>query len=651
MEAFGIYLLKVSALMGVFYLAYMLFLRKETFFNSNRWFLLLGLITSVVMPFITYTKVIWVDPVPVVYHYNETSLPANYTSIAADPGFEINWFLVLTVAYGIGIALFFLKFLVDCFAVKQLLDKPKAIRRSNFYLIDTEKVQSPFSFFNYIVYNSSVLKEEELENILQHELVHSAQKHSFDMMFAQLFCIIFWFNPIVWLYKKAIAQNLEFIADAEATKNIDDIKSYQKTLLKVTMQSQCIAITNPFYQSLIKKRIVMLNTNQSNKRNVWKYFVVLPLLAFFMFQFQMKVLAQEKSAPVIENKRERKEVVSVVIDKNTSDAEIKKDIEMLKNDFGVTLKVSKIKRNSKGEIIAIKVDFKDKDGRKGTSQVSSDEPIQPIRFFKEMDENGKGAIGFGAPKDRGPREGLAKIKTLRHLNDEGDDVEISIEGDEDTFDWADVIGIDPPLPPDAPEVPNTLDAPGAPKPPKAPKTIKKSVVVKQNDGKKEVWINGEKVNEDVLGEMDFKDMEKTFAFSFDTKGPKGEKGSKGSKNIIAEEIEVIQDGDKKIIITTRDKDGKTKRTVETIDVKKITDETRAEMERIRPEIENARKEAMEARKRAMEEHREAMKAHKEAMEAHKAAMKEREKAMLEAAKAREEAAKAREEAAKARKNN
>ncbi len=69
----------------------------------------------------------------------------------------------------------------------------------------------------------------------------------------------------------------------------------------------------------------MLNTNQSNKRNVWKYFVVLPLLAFFfMFQFQMKVLAQEKSAPVIENKRERKEVVSVVIDKNTSDAENQK---------------------------------------------------------------------------------------------------------------------------------------------------------------------------------------------------------------------------------------------------------------------------------------------------------------------------------------
>lgn len=654
MEALGIYLLKVSALMGVFYLAYFIFLRKETFFNSNRWFLLAGLITSLVLPFVTYTKIIWVDPAPVVYDYNAVSQAYHYVPVQ-EPAFEINWFQVVLVLYGIGISLFFIKFLMDCFTIKKLIEKPKAIKRSNFYLIDTEKVQSPFSFFNYIVYNSTTLKDDELENILQHELVHSAQKHSFDMMIAQIFCIAFWFNPIVWLYKKAIAQNLEFIADAEATKNIDDIKSYQKTLLKVTMQSQCIAITNPFYQSLIKKRIVMLNKNQSSKKNAWKYLVVLPLLAFFMFQFQMRVLAQEKTLPKVESRQQTKNVISVEIDKNSTDAEIKKYVEMLKNEYGVNLKISKVKRNSKGEITAIKVEYKDKDGRKGTSQTESDSPIHPIRFFKEMDENGKGAIGFGAPKERGLREGLAKIKTIKHLNEDGEEVQVIVEGDDDeAFDWADVIGIDPPLPPDAPDAPNVIDAPtppdapGAPKAPRAPKMMKKNVVVKQNGNKREVWVNGEKVTENIVGDMDFSDMEKSFAFNFDTKGSKGEKGS---KNFTDEEIEVIQDGDKKIVIVSKGKDGKGKRTIETIDVKKITDETKAEMERIRPEIEKAQKEAMEARKRAMEEHKEAMKAHKEAMEAHKEAMKEREKALLESQKAREEAAKAREASAKARKNN
>ncbi|MCG2612095.1 hypothetical protein LZZ90_11310 [Flavobacterium sp. SM15] len=609
MEAFGIYLLKVSALMGIFYLAYLIFLRKETFFNSNRWFLLAGLVTSMVMPFITYTKVIWVDPEPVVYNYNEASLSTDYAPIApiAEPSFEINWFLVLAAIYGIGISIFLIKFFIDCFAIKQLIDKPKAIRRSNFYLIDTEKVQSPFSFFNYIVYNSSTLKEDELENILQHELVHSAQKHSWDMMIAQIFCIAFWFNPIVWLYKKAIAQNLEFIADAEATKNIDDIKSYQKTLLKVTMQSQCIAITNPFYQSLIKKRIVMLNANQSNKRNSWKYFVVLPLLAFFMFQFQMKVLAQEKSLPRVENRQENLKVISMVIDKNTSDAEIKKDIETIKKEAGVTLKVSKVKRNSNGEITAIKVDYKDKDGKKGTTQVASDEPIQPIHFFKETDQNGKGSIGFGAPRGRGPREALAKIKTIKRLNDDGEDVQVIVEGDEEgDFDWADMLGIDPPLPPDAPDAPDGLDVPSvpdAPGAPKAPRMVKKNIVIKQNGDKKEVWINGEKVTEDVLGKMDFEEFGK--AFTFDFKGPKGPKGEKGSRAFI------FSDEDGNMVISRKEIEKIRK---EAIDGARIqVKEARKRMEEMRPEIEKAKIRVREVQPE-MEKFREEMQKAKEEMQ-------------------------------------
>jgi len=95
----------------------------------------------------------------------------------------------------------------------------------------------------------------------------------------------------VWLYKKAMLQNLEFIADSEALKNISDKKSYQITLLKVTTHENCVAITNPFYQSLIKKRIVMLNKNQSKKVNSWKYALIIPILIGFLFYFQVNVVA------------------------------------------------------------------------------------------------------------------------------------------------------------------------------------------------------------------------------------------------------------------------------------------------------------------------------------------------------------------------
>lgn len=388
----------------------------------------------------------------------------------------------------------------------------------------------------------------------------------------------------------------------------------------------------------------MLNKNQSDKKNSWKYLVVLPLLAFFMFQFQMRVLAQEKVQSKFENHDTQRKTVSVIIDKDATDAEIKKDVEMLKKESGVTLKVSKVKRNSKGEIIAIKVDYKDKDGKKGTSQVAGDEPIQPIHFYKEVNENGKGTIGFGKPNRSGRGEGVAKVKRIKHISEDGEeDVQVIVEGDDD-FGWTHNFDFDfdhpsPPSPPDAPafeDLPSPPDAPEAPGAPRAPKNMKKTVVVKQDGNKKEVWVNGEKVTEEIVG-----DIEADKVYFYDSKGPKGEKGEKGEKGskirIPDQEVEVIHDGDKKIVIVTKGKDGKTKRTVETIDVKKINDDVKAEMERMRPEIEKAKKEAMEARKQGMEARKQAMKEREEALKAREKALEEREKALEEAEKAKEAA--------------
>jgi len=344
-------------------------------------------------------------------------------------------------------------------------------------------------------------------------------------------------------------------------------------------------------------------------------------------------LAQEKTNPISENRQDSQKVVKVVIDKNTTDAEIKKDAEMLKNDFDITLKVSKIKRNSKGEITGIKIKFKDNEGNSADSQYDSKTPIQPIQIVKEFGGDKFFGIGTKDFFDR-QKSGLVNVKRIKHISEDGEDVQVIIEGDENDFDWADLIGIDPPLPPDAPDAPDAPsaidmpsppDAPGAPKAPKAPKMMKKNVVIIQNGNKEEVWVNGKKVTENIVGNMDPENVGNIFVYN--TKGEKGPKGEKGSKNFTNEEIEVIHDGDKKIVIVSKDKDGKGKRTIETIDVRKVMDETKAEMERIRPEIEKAKKEAMEARKDAMKEREEAMKRREEALKAKEEALKAREEAM------------------------
>jgi hypothetical protein len=191
----------------------------------------------------------------------------------------------------------------------------------------------------------------------------------------------------VWLYKKAILQNLEFIADSEATKAISDKKAYQLTLLKITTQENFVAITNHFYQpslsagkSLIKKRIVMLNKNQSNKRNSWKYLLILPLLGAFVFLFQVKVIAQEKESS--EQEITNKEIpFYIVIDKNMSEKAIKESSSVAKSNFNVVLNFSKIKRNSNGEITAIKVTYTGKKGLSGATEINETKPIKTFTFF------------------------------------------------------------------------------------------------------------------------------------------------------------------------------------------------------------------------------------------------------------------------------
>jgi hypothetical protein len=393
METLFIYLVKSSGLIGMFYLAYIILLRKETFFNSNRWFLLAGLITSVVLPLVVFTKIVWVDPSPTNFDWSKIPV----TTVVENEAFEINRYLVFALVYLIGILGFLVKLVVDFYSVSKVLKGKTVQQQADYKFIDLKENVSPFSYFNFIVYNSSLYSETELENILEHEKVHSAQNHTIDVLISRLFCVVFWFNPLVWLYKKVIIQNLEFIADSEAFKNISDKKAYQLTLLKITTHNSCVAITNHFYQSLIKKRIVMLNKNQSNKRNYWKYALVLPLLGTFVFFFQVKVIAQEKALePIaVEHSKANENSVDIYkINKNTSDVELKEKTNALKEKYGVTLTFSDVERNSENELTAIKVDLKKGKEIAKKMELKGTEAIKTFGIIVSKNEKGELTTDF-----------------------------------------------------------------------------------------------------------------------------------------------------------------------------------------------------------------------------------------------------------------
>ncbi len=401
MQELIIYLLKASGLLVAFFLAYHLLLRKETFFSSNRWFLLFGLVASALLPLLFFKKIVYVERPKIsiedliAMSNNPKVLPIKTIAPTLE---TIDWLQVVAFGYGFVALLLLVRVIVNIYSISRLLKNKVVQKENSFSLIDLKEDIAPFSFFNFIVFNSNLYSQNELDSILLHEKVHSRQKHSLDVLLVHLFTIVFWINPIVWLYKKAVIQNLEFIADSKAIQHIEDKKAYQKALLKVVSHQNCLPITNHFYQSLIKKRIVMLNKNQSHKRSSWKYAVVIPALIAFVFLFQIKVVAQEK-----EEKNPSKAVSAIAVgystDKNATDEEMENDTKTAKEQLGIDYKFSNVKRNDKGEIIAIKIEYKTKEGKLGKIELDSDNPIETIYFNADGDKVGFSKNGFHDASD------------------------------------------------------------------------------------------------------------------------------------------------------------------------------------------------------------------------------------------------------------
>ena len=609
MEALFIYLLKSSGLIAMFYLAYHFLVRKETFFNSNRWFLLSGLFTSLLLPLLFIKKIILVERPKISMEDLVAYSQHSSTTIKDVPVVEaFDWMQFIWLGYILITCLLALKIVLNFTSLYRMLYQQQVIRKEKFKLINLNDNIAPFSFFNYIVYNSDLYSNEELQSILLHEKIHSQERHSLDVLIARLFCIVFWFNPFVWFYKKAITQNLEYIADQKAIEQLEDKKSYQRALLKVVSHQSCLSITNNFYQSLIKKRIVMLNTNQSHKRNSWKYALVIPALIGFVFLFQVKVIAQEKKEETFTKRVHSGNEVRVVVDKNSTDAEMKNDVTELKEKYGIKLKYSKVKRNDSGEIIGIKVEFKDKEGNKGVSQVDGKEPIKPIHFYK----NDSG-IGFGKSKQ-------VRIYADNSNGNEDRVIELAIE---DSTSVADNLDFNFDFNIDAPEVP---EAPEAPESPEAPEALawndlqNANVIIKKSGGKKPlVIINGKVISDD-------KEVEEALA-KYDSKG----------KSI---SITSSSDGDENQIIIN----GK--------DMMKIKGEAmenaRIQMKRMHPQMEKQMEMVRKDKGRAkadMDKARAEMDASKPEMEKAKAEMLQAKEEMLKA-KAEMEAAKAEYEKAK-----
>ncbi|NJB72540.1 hypothetical protein GGR42_003031 [Saonia flava] len=405
------YLLKASGVLLIFFIIYQLLLKKETFFSGNRHFLLAGILSSFIFPIVYVTRYVEFSSNTFYSDIVSTKNPV-MTSTPILTG--IDWSQLLFIIYCVGAGLLAFRLIIQLFSLRKLITQNTKRKEDGFVFVETTREITPFSFFNYIVYNPTLYSASELDAIIQHEKAHSSQWHSIDILLTHITTIIFWINPIIWLYKKSIQQNLEFLADAYATQDMSSIKTYQYALVKGSGTQFCTSITNNFYNSLIKKRIVMLHKSKSNNKNLWKYTLIAPMLVAFVFTFNIKVVAQSEKEIVEYVKK-----TELIITKDTSDEKLegmKKDLAEGDIDFSYT-----VVHNDNQEIIGITIQVSSKTNN-GSFNTDGETPIKPIKITIDNDQIsiGNANTTFG---------GKSFNFTIHEDEDVHEDIDVHVDGE------------------------------------------------------------------------------------------------------------------------------------------------------------------------------------------------------------------------------
>jgi len=303
MPEFFIILIKVNIALVLFCAGYYVVLRKLTFYTLNRAYLVTAIIFSSAYPFI--------DLSVLAQRHQEIVAPVqNVVVIWKAPAENLikqaaywNW---LEIAFWTGVAVFAARLLF------QMVSLYRIHSRSSAKQINGQSVRvvtgdiGPFSFWKSIYVNPDKLSSTDLKNVLVHEQVHVDEWHTLDILLTEISVIFYWFNPGIWMMKRAVRENIEFITDRKILQKGLDSKAYQYSLLNITFNQPAPAITSNFNLSTLKKRIMMMNAKRSSKITLTRYAFLVPVVVICLFTFSLS------KAEVVKSNRAFKAVATAV---------------------------------------------------------------------------------------------------------------------------------------------------------------------------------------------------------------------------------------------------------------------------------------------------------------------------------------------------
>jgi len=289
------YLLKSMILSGIFFGYYTLFLKNTIYHAYNRFYLLASMALSLAIPFFKLSMF----SVTEEQAAGAKQLLIYLTQLPASPVQEayIDWEIIVIAVISSLFVCYLVYSVVRIFRLKAMNSKTQM---GEFTFIETDLDEAPFSFFSNLFWKKSISIEDECgRKILQHELSHIREKHSWDRLFSQVICSVFWMNPFNWIIQKELQNIHEFIADRDAV-GTGEVDAFAKMLLKTYYGNHFLNPSHSFYYSSIKRRIIMLTTSNVPKYAYLRKVAVLPMLAFILALFSIQLSAQEAK----ENKAE-----------------------------------------------------------------------------------------------------------------------------------------------------------------------------------------------------------------------------------------------------------------------------------------------------------------------------------------------------------
>ena len=261
-----------------------LFLKKDTHFAMNRFYLLATALLSVMLPF-SSLNICLVD-VPERYGYLLDAISVGSGMVRDVLPANPRMFEIITICYTAGVAVFLTGFLIRIARLLLIIRSEGFAEHNGMKLVFLpEGSGSPFSFFRYVFITREHYHSPEAQEMLMHEQVHIRQRHSVDLLLLEMLTIVQWVNPFIWMYRKSVKHIHEYIADDGVIRQSYDKEAYQFVLLHIGTGLIANTITNNFNHSLLKRRFIMMNRSKSLPHTRWKIIAIIPVMAVLLLVF------------------------------------------------------------------------------------------------------------------------------------------------------------------------------------------------------------------------------------------------------------------------------------------------------------------------------------------------------------------------------